>query len=119
MQIVSGPQGREVVHFKSPASNDVSREMDTFLKWFETPKISVAASPSHETGMGGLVRAAIAHLWFETIHPFEDGNGRVGRAIADLCLAQDVGAAIRVFGLSKQLLESRKEYYEALKNTAR
>lgn len=69
MQIVSGPQGREVVHFKAPASNDVGREMDTFLIWFETPKISVAASPNQRPGMGGLVRAAIAHLWFETIHP--------------------------------------------------
>jgi Fic family protein len=64
--------------------------------------------------MGGLVRAAVAHLWFETIHPFEDGNGRIGRAIADLALAQDVGAAVRVFGLSRQLQESRRAYHDAL-----
>jgi len=113
MQIVSGRQGMEVVHYEAPASNEVAREMSAFLSWFNTPKIT--AMPS----MGGLVRAAIAHLWFEAIHPFEDGNGRVGRAIADLALAQDVGAAVRVFGLSKQILESRKEYYGALNNAQR
>ncbi len=106
MQIVSGRQGQEVVHYQAPASIDVQHEMTVFLSWFN------AALSSQ--GMSGLVRAAIAHLWFETIHPFEDGNGRVGRAIADLALAQDVGAAVRVFGLSKQLLESRSEYYDAL-----
>lgn len=106
MQIVSGRQEQEVVHYQAPASSDVPSTMTAFLAWFN-------AAPSSQ-GMSGLVRAAIAHLWFETIHPFEDGNGRVGRAIADLALAQDVGAAVRVFGLSKQLLESRKEYYDAL-----
>lgn len=106
MQIVSGWQGHEVVHYQAPASVDVPDEMTAFLRWFNSV-------PSSQ-GMSGLVRAAVAHVWFETIHPFEDGNGRVGRAIADLALAQDVGAAVRVFGLSKQLLESRKGYYDAL-----
>jgi len=117
MQIVSGRQGMEVVHYEAPASSDVAREMSAFLCWFNTPKITTKNQQTSGTtmpSMGGLVRAAIAHLWFEAIHPFEDGNGRVGRAIADLALAQDVGAAVRVFGLSKQLLESRKEYYDAL-----
>jgi Fic family protein len=117
MQIVSGRQGMEVVHYQAPASSDVAREMSAFLSWFNTPKITTKNQQTSGTtmpSMGGLVRAAIAHLWFEAIHPFEDGNGRVGRAIADLALAQDVGGAVRVFGLSKQLLESRKEYYDAL-----
>lgn len=107
MQIVSGRQGQEVVHYQAPASTRVKQEMTSFLDWFN-------AAPTSLQGMNGLVRAAMAHLWFETIHPFEDGNGRVGRAIADLALAQDMGAAVRVFGLSKQLLESRSEYYDAL-----
>ena len=115
MQIVGGIQGREIVHFEAPASRDVPREMTAFLAWFETPRLSSAAREKNELQMGGLVRAAMAHLWFETIHPFEEGNGRVGRAIADLALAQDVGAAVRVFGLSKQLQESRSAYYAALK----
>ena len=114
MQIVSGRQGQEVVHYQAPASSDVPSAMAAFLAWFNAAPIRASASQTSSQGMSGLVRAAMAHLWFETIHPFEDGNGRVGRAIADLALAQDVGAAVRVFGFSKQLLESRKEYYDAL-----
>src|SRR5204862_8335675 len=64
--------------------------------------------------MDGIARAAIAHLWFETIHPFEDGNGRIGRAIADMALAQDLGEAARLYSLSRQLLANRAGYYEAL-----
>ncbi len=114
MHIVSGVPGREVVHFQAPASADVPVLMKAFLAWFETPVLSGKALATRQSRMGGLVRAAVAHLWFETIHPFEDGNGRIGRAIADLALAQDVGAAVRVFGLSRQLQESRRAYYEAL-----
>ena len=119
MQIVSGIQGRELVHYEAPASSAVPREMAAFLAWFETPKLPSTNLAGSQPHMGGLVRAAIAHLWFESIHPFEDGNGRVGRAIADLALAQDVGAAVRVFGLSRQLLESRKAYYDALNQAQR
>ena len=119
MQIVSGIQGRERVHYEAPASTAVPREMAVFLAWFETPKLTSTDLSGNQPRMGGLVRAAIAHLWFESIHPFEDGNGRVGRAIADLALAQDVGAAVRVFGLSRQLLESRKAYYDALNQAQR
>lgn len=119
MRIVSGIQGRERVHYEAPASTAVPREMAAFLAWFETPKLTSTDLSGNQPRMGGLVRAAIAHLWFESIHPFEDGNGRVGRAIADLALAQDVGAAVRVFGLSRQLLESRKAYYDALNQAQR
>lgn len=117
MQIVSGLPGREVVHYQAPASGDVPAQMQAFLAWFESPVLTSQALATQQPSMGGLVRAAVAHLWFETIHPFEDGNGRIGRAIADLALAQDVNAAVRVFGLSRQLQESRAGYYEAL-NTA-
>ena len=114
MQIVSGLPGREVVHFQAPASGDVPAQMQAFFVWFESPKLSTKAIATKQPRMGGLVRAAVAHLWFETIHPFDDGNGRIGRAIADLALAQDAGAGVRVFGLSRQLQESRAAYYEAL-----
>lgn len=107
MQIVSGLPGREVVHFQARASSDVRSQMQAFLTWFESPVLSDKAMATQQPRMGGLVRAAVAHLWFETVHPFEDGNSRIGRAIADLALAQDVGAAVRAFGLSRQLQESR------------
>jgi Fic family protein len=105
MQIVSGMPGREVVHYTAPPSSAVPQEMDAFLAWF---------AQTRHSGMDGIARAAIAHLWFETIHPFEDGNGRVGRAVADMALAQDTGASTRLFSLSRQLLADRKGYYDAL-----
>ena len=105
MQIVSGLPGREVVHYTAPPSSSVPREMEAFLAWF--------AQSRHGT-MDGIARAAISHLWFETIHPFEDGNGRVGRAVADMALAQDSRASTRLFSLSRQLLADRKGYYDAL-----
>ncbi|MDZ4360915.1 MAG: Fic family protein [Variovorax sp.] len=105
MQIVSGLPGKEVVHYTAPPSSAVPREMDAFLAWF---------AQTRHAGMDGIARAAIAHLWFETIHPFEDGNGRVGRAVADMALAQDTGASTRLFSLSRQLLKDRKGYYDAL-----
>lgn len=105
MQIVSGMPGREVVHYTAPPSSKVPQEMDAFLAWF---------AQTRHSGMDGIARAAIAHLWFETIHPFEDGNGRVGRAVADMALAQDTGASTRLFSLSRQLLADRKGYYDAL-----
>ena len=118
MQIVSGVPGRQRVHYEAPASSDVPREMKAFLAWFGAPQLTLAdadkKAEKNQARMNGLVRAAMAHLWFETIHPFEDGNGRVGRAIADLALAQDVGAAVRVFGLSTQLQKTRSDYYAAL-----
>jgi len=110
MQIVSGLPGREVVHYTAPPSSTVPAEMDKFLAWFETTRPAAdGLSP-----LDGIARAAIAHLWFETIHPFEDGNGRIGRAIADMALAQDVGASTRLYSLSRQMLADRRGYYDAL-----
>ena len=110
MQIVGGPIGKEVVYYTAPPSSIVPREMKKFLGWFEkTRPRSVGRAP-----IDGIARAAIAHLWFETIHPFEDGNGRIGRAIVDMALAQDSGRAARIYSLSRQLMQERKAYYAAL-----
>ena len=115
MQIISGRPGREVVHYTAPASGQVAPEMQLFLAWFErTRPVPKALPAAPSPGLNGLVRAALAHLWFETIHPFEDGNGRLGRAIVDMAIAQDLGASARAFSLSRQLLASRAAYYDAL-----
>lgn len=103
MQIVSGRMGRETIHYEAPASARVPKEMDRFLAWLEA-----ANEPD------SLVKAALAHLWFETIHPFEDGNGRVGRAIVDLILARDAGEPSRLLRISQQLLAQRNAYYRQL-----
>jgi Fic family protein len=110
MQIVGGPPDREVVHYEAPPSRQVAAEMTSFLRWFARTK----PLPGHRPAIDGLARAAIAHLWFESIHPFEDGNGRIGRAIVDMAIAQDHRATVRLYSLSRQLLESRKDYYDAL-----
>lgn len=118
MQIVSGRPGREVVHYVAPASADVPRHMDAFLAWFA----ETTPGPGSTNAMDGIARAAIAHLWFETIHPFEDGNGRIGRAIADMALAQDPGGGLegqRLYSLSQQLLAERRDYYAALEQAQR
>lgn len=103
MQIVSGRPGREKIHYRAPDSINVPLEMVRFLAWFNGP-----------AAQDGIVRAAIAHLWFETIHPFEDGNGRVGRAIMDMAIAQDAQSGIRLYSMSRQLEQNRKAYYEVL-----
>lgn len=107
MQIVSGPVGREKVHYEAPKSSDIPMEMRRFLAWWDETR------PAGRE-IDGIVRAAMAHLWFETIHPFEDGNGRVGRAIVDMALAQDVDSAQRLYGLSHQLVSVRDDYYDAI-----
>lgn len=103
MQIVSGRVGRERVHYEALPSDRVSEEMDQLLQWFN-------ASVEPDT----LVRTALTHLWFETIHPFEDGNGRVGRIWVDLVLARDSGEASRLIRTSQRLLDRRNEYYDQL-----
>jgi Fic family protein len=103
MQIVSGRAGREVIHYRAPESERVPEEMARFIEWFNI------SNPAD-----GIVRAAIAHLWFETIHPFEDGNGRVGRAIMDMAIAQDAKSEMRLYSMSRQFQENRAAYYDAL-----
>lgn len=103
MQIVSGHAGREKVHYEAPPSDRVPAEMQTFLNWFN-------ATTEHDT----LVKAALAHLWFETIHPFEDGNGRLGRVLIDLVLARHLGEVSRMIRTSQRLLDKRRDYYEQL-----
>jgi Fic family protein len=122
MQIVSGALGREVVHYEAPPSAQVTAEMDSFLAWFENTR-PASAAPT----VNGIARAALVHLWFESIHPFEDGNGRLGRALADMALAQDMQAQapqaspvlVRVYGLAHQMLKTRSAYYDALNTTQR
>lgn len=111
MRIVSGPLDREVVHYEAPPAAAVPAEMQALLAWFNTP----TRGGRHD----GLVRAALAHLWFETVHPFEDGNGRVGRALLDLALAQDVRAAWRMHGASVRLNKDRQAYYDMLNQAQR
>jgi Fic family protein len=106
MQVVSGPVGRHKVHYEAPVADRVENEMGRFLAWFDGNE---QEDP--------LFKAAIAHLWFVTIHPFEDGNGRIGRAIAEMCLARSDGSAQRFYSMSSQILEERKEYYEVLEKT--
>ena len=108
MQIVSGRQGKEKVHYVAPPSAKVHAEMTRFLAWFRD------SAPGGKIVIDGVARAAITHLWFETIHPFEDGNGRLGRALCDLVLAQDSNAPSRLYSFSRQLLENRAQYYDEL-----
>ncbi|KAF9392873.1 hypothetical protein CPC16_002959 [Podila verticillata] len=120
MQIVSGPLGREVVHYEAPPSKDVPAQMQRFLTWFaETSPAQAWAVPAGSKKIDGFARAAIAHLWFESIHPFEDGNGRIGRAIADMAMAQHLRQPVRLYSLSRQLLTSRSAYYDALNQAQR
>jgi len=110
MQIVSGPIGRERVHFEAPPSRRIPRELGEFLDWFQS---------SRDSPVDGLLRAGTAHLWFETLHPFEDGNGRVGRAIIDLALAQDAKLDQRLYSVSRRLAEHRSDYYAELAAASR
>lgn len=103
MQIVSGRPGREKVHHEAPPSSQVPAEMDKLIAWFNQ-----AGEPDN------LARAALSHLWLETNHPFEDGNGRVGRVLIDLALARDSGEASRLIRISQRLLEKRADYYSEL-----
>jgi len=114
MQIVSGRQGKEIVHYTAPPSAHVGSEMQNFLEWFEKTKPSTLSPGRGVARLDGLERAAIAHLWFESIHPFEDGNGRIGRAIVDMAMAQDANSPIKLFSLSEEMLRQRNDYYDAL-----
>ena len=108
MQVVSGPIGREKVHFEAPNADRLEKEIQMFLDWF---------NDDHD--MDPVLKAGIAHLWFVTIHPFEDGNGRIARAIGDMALARADGIADRFYSLSTQIASERKEYYDQLEKQQR
>ena len=108
MQVVSGPIGREKVHFEAPEARRLEAEMARFIKWFNAPS---ATDP--------VLKAAIAHFWFVTIHPFEDGNGRIARAIADMALARADGTKDRFYSMSSQIESERKNYYLKLESAQR
>jgi len=103
MQVVSGPIGRERVHFRAPHADRLEPEMEAFINWFNGP-----------ASVDPVLKAGIAHFWFVTIHPFEDGNGRIARAIADMALARADGTKDRFYSMSSQIAEERKEYYREL-----
>ncbi len=109
MQIVSGAIGREVVHFEAPPSHKVPSEMSGFILWFNESQNRIKKP---------IIRSAIAHLYFESIHPFEDGNGRIGRAVAEKALSQSIGRPV-LFSLSKSIERNKKEYYDALQSAQR
>ena len=103
MQVVSGGIGREKVHFEAPPAARVEQETVRFLDWF-----------NHVQGLDPTIKAGLAHLWFVTIHPFEDGNGRIGRAVCDMALARADGSTQRFYSLSAQIQRERKAYYDSL-----
>ncbi|QHF41402.1 MULTISPECIES: Fic family protein [Pseudomonas] len=106
MQVVSGRLDRPTVHFEAPPRLGLERQLDAFLEWFETSR--------NLSGLDPLLRAGIAHFWFVTLHPFDDGNGRLTRTITDLALAQGEAQAIRFYAMSASILEDRSGYYRAL-----
>lgn len=109
MQVVSGPVARERVHFEGPAAERLDREMSAFLRWFNEGTGPAVADE--------VLKAGLAHLWFVTIHPFDDGNGRIARAIADLVLARSEHTSQRFYSMSAQIRRERNDYYEMLERT--
>lgn len=109
MQVISGRIGHERVHFTAPPREVLEVELNRFLGWLNAPP----------TGLDGLIRAGLAHVWFVTLHPFEDGNGRLARAITDMALSQDERQPMRFFSLSAQILRERDSYYDILERTQR
>jgi len=106
MQVVSGRPGRERVHYRAPAASGLDQEMTAFLNWFNA-----------DNGIDPVLKAALAHLWFVTIHPFDDGNGRIARAIADLALARSDDCAQRFYSMSAQIKHEHDAYYDILETT--
>jgi Fic family protein len=106
MQVISGIPGRERVHFEAPGAERIPQEMDMFFTWFNSTPTTCP-----------VIKAAIGHLWFVTIHPFEDGNGRIARAIAEMLLARADGTQQRFYSMSAQIESERATYYEILEKT--
>lgn len=111
MQVVSGRLDRPTVHFEAPPRAGLEQQLQSFLEWFESSR--------HLPGLDPLLRAGVAHFWFVTLHPFDDGNGRLARAIADLALAQAEHQAIRFYAMSSSILKDRAGYYRILENSQR
>lgn len=109
MQVVSGPVGRERVHFEAPAANRLDSEMKAFLDWFSRERAAA--------NLDEVLKAGLAHLWFVTIHPFDDGSGRTARAIADMTLARSENSSQRFYSMSAQIRQERNDYYEILERT--
>lgn len=103
MQVVSGPMGKEKVHYQAPAPDRVKAEMDAFIEWF-----------NGDAKIDAVLKSAIAHFWFIIIHPFDDGNGRIARAISDMLLARSEESSQRFYSLSNQILIDKKNYYQIL-----
>lgn len=108
MAVVSGMFGRERIHYRAPAPERVPEEMTRFLDWINDP-----------TNASGILKSAIAHLWFVSIHPFDDGNGRIGRAISDMVMADLDGDGMHFYSLSRQILKDKNHYYKVLERTQR
>ncbi|MBA2329286.1 MAG: Fic family protein [Flavisolibacter sp.] len=106
MQVVSGPMGREIIHYEAPDSEILDKEMKRFCDWF-----------NKENSIDPVMKAALAHLWFVTIHPFDDGNGRIARAIADMQLSRADGTPQRFYSMSAQIRKERADYYNILEET--
>lgn len=105
MQVVSGPIGREKVHFEAPEASRLNHDMAAFVNWFES-----------KSDTDSVLRAGVAHLWFVTIHPFDDGNGRIARAIADMALARSDGSKDRFYSMSSEIEREKKQYYLELES---
>ncbi|WP_426204732.1 Fic family protein [Pseudomonas sp. TWP3-1] len=109
MQVVSGRIDRPTVHFEAPPRQGLERQLESFLKWFDASE--------NQVGLDPLLRAGIAHFWFVTLHPFDDGNGRLTRTITDLALAQGEAQAIRFYAMSASILDDRSGYYRILETS--
>ena len=109
MQVVSGRIDRPTVHFEAPPREGLEDQLEQFLQWFEASK--------HQTALDPMLRAGIAHFWFVTLHPFDDGNGRLTRTITDLALAQGEAQAIRFYAMSASILDDRSGYYRVLESS--
>ena len=106
MQVVSGPMGREHIHYEAPAAARLDAEMAQFLAWF-----------NEENEADWVLKAALAHLWVVTVHPFDDGNGRIALAIADMALARSENSPQRFYSMSAQIGHERDDYYRILEQT--
>jgi len=106
MQVVSGPIGREKVHYEAPPAEQIPNEIPSFLRWF-----------NDENEIDPVIKAGLAHLWFVTIHPFDDGNGRTARAVADMALARSEQSPQRFYSMSAQIRTDRRDYYDELEKT--